>query len=130
MVSLKVKKPDDDHILIIFMQNGYYGALSKTSHPVLRYRDPIYRSVRELVMTYFHEYFFFSTGVKTLIGYTKPFNMKRFGSRWITAEEDLWDIAQKIYDIPVIPVVPNVNRRLIRGVPLFERKSLDVLEWD
>lgn len=129
IVSLKVKKPDDDHILIIFKQHGHYGALSKTSHPVLRYRDPIYRSIRELVMSYFHEYFLFANGKKTLVGYTNPINLKRFGTKWITAPEDLWDIAEQIYHLPVLPVVPEKNKKFIRIVPEFERKALDVLEW-
>lgn len=129
IVSLKVKKPDDDHILIIFKENGYYGALSKTNHPVLRYRDPIYRSIRELVMSYFHEYFLYANGKKTLVGYTKPINMKRFGTKWITEEEDVWDIAAKIYYAPISKVVPDKNKRRIRNATLFERKSLDVQEW-
>ncbi len=54
IVNLKVEEIDIDHIVTIFKQNGYYGAISKTNHVGLRYRDPIYRSVRELVMTYFH----------------------------------------------------------------------------
>lgn len=129
IVSLKVKKPDDDHILIIFKENGYYGALSKTNHPVLRYRDPIYRSIRELVMSYFHEYFLYTNGKKTLIGYTKPINMKRFGTKWIVGEEDVWDIAAKIYYAPITQVVPEKNKRRIRNATLFERSSLDVQEW-
>ncbi len=129
IVSLKVKKPDDDHIVILFKENGYYGALSKTNHPVLRYRDPVYRSVRELVMSYFHESFLYSTGEKTLVGYTKPINMKRFGMKWITAEEDLWDIAEKIYDTPVISIVPEKNKRHIRKAQPFDIQSLDVQEW-
>lgn len=129
IVNLKVKKPDDDHILIIFKENGYYGALSKTNHAVLRYRDPIYRSIRELVMSYFHEYFLYSNGKKTLIGYSKPINMKRFGTKWITGEEDVWDIAEKIYDAPITKVVPDKNKHLIRNATPFERKALDVQEW-
>lgn len=129
IISLKVKKPDDDHILIIFKENGYYGALSKTNHPVLRYRDPVYKSIRELVMSFFHEYFLYSSGEKTLVGYTKPINMKRFGTKWIMAEEDLWDIAEKIYDAPVLEVVPPKNKRFLRKATVFERKSLDVEEW-
>ena len=96
IVSLKVKKPDDDHIIVLFKENGYWGALSKTNHAVLRYRDPVYRSVRELVMSYFHEYFWYTNGKKMLLGYTKPINMKRFGTKWITGEEDLWGIAETI----------------------------------
>jgi len=128
IVSLKARKPDYDHIVILFMENGYYGALSKTGHPVLSYRDPVYRSVRELVMSYFHEYFLFKKGVKTLVGYSKPINMKRFGTKWIMSEEDLWDIATKIFYAPVTTVVPSKNKRFIRKVPRSERKALDVIK--
>lgn len=129
IVSLKVEKPDDDHIIVIFKENGYYGALSKTNHAVLRYRDPVYRSVRELVMSYFHEYFLYKNGKKTLVGYTKPINMKRFGTKWITAEEDLWDIAEIIYDTPVVPTVPMKNKKLIRTATMFERRVHNTPEW-
>lgn len=129
IVSLKVRKPDDDHIIIIFKENGLYGALSKTNHPVLRYRDPIYRSIREMVMTYFHEYFLYTNGEKTLLGYTKPINMKRFGTAWITSEENMWEVAEKIYNMPIVPIVPDENKKHIRDATAFERKSLNVQEW-
>ncbi len=127
IVSLKAKKPDDDHILILYKENGYYGAISKTGHPVLTFRDPVYRTVRELVMSYFHEYFHFKKGNKTLVGYTKPINMLRFGMKWITAEEDLWDIGEKIYKIPFITIVPKKNKRYIRTVSSLERRAYDIL---
>jgi hypothetical protein len=129
IVSLKVEKPDVDHIIVIFKQNGHYGALSKTNHSVLRYRDPVYRTVRELVMTYFHEYFLYTTGKKTLLGYTKPINMRRFGTKWITSEEDLWDIAETIYDTPIVSVVPKKNQRHLRNAQPFERTTIAVPEW-
>lgn len=129
IVSLKVQKSDIDHIITIFKENGYYGALSKTNHPVLRYRDPVYRSVRELVMSYFHEYFLYTNGKKTLLGYTKPINMKRYGLKWLSSADDLWDIAEAIYDTPIIEVIPPLNKKQIRNATVFERKSLDVQEW-
>lgn len=129
IVSLKVKKGDDDHIITLFKENGYYGALSKTNHPVLRYRDPVYRSVRELVMSYFHEYFLYTTGKKTLLGYTKPINLKRYGSAWITSKENVWDVGIHIYKTQVISIVPVQNKKLIRDATDFERTSLDVQEW-
>lgn len=129
IVSLKVSKPDVDHIIIIFKENGYFGALSKTNHPVLRYRDPVYRSIRELVMSYFHEYFLYSNGKKTLLGYTRPINLNRFGTKWLTAENDLWDIAEHIYDTPIISIVPKENVHSIRNATLFEQKTLKVQEW-
>jgi hypothetical protein len=120
IVSMKARKPDYDHILVIFKRNGFYGAMSKTNHPVLRYRDPVYRSIREL-----HEYYLFKKGNKTLLGYTRPINMKRFGTKWITVEEDLWDIAKTVYFMPIIPVVPQENKRYIRKATTFERNAFD-----
>ncbi len=129
LVSLKVKKPDDDHVIVLFKENGFYGALSKTNHPVLRYRDPVYKTVRELVMSYFHEYFLYTNGKKTLQGYTKPINLKRYGTKWITGEEDVWEIGNDIYNLPIITIVPDANKHLLRNATQFERTSLDVQEW-
>lgn len=129
IVNLKVEKEDYDHIITIFKRNGYYGAISKTNHLVLRYRDPVYRSIRELVMTFFHEYYLVKDGNKTLLGYSNPINLNRFGKKWITAEEDLWDIAEKIYDTPYISVIPKANQHLIRSAQLFERKVAGIPEW-
>ena len=129
IVNLKVEKKDYDHIITIFKRNGYYGAISKTNHAVLRYRDPVYRSIRELVMSYFHEYYLIKDGNKTLLGYSEPINLNRFGSKWITAEEDLWDIAEKIYDMEYISVVPKENTHLIRSAQPFERDVAGIPEW-
>ncbi len=126
IVSLKARKPDDDHIIVLFKHNGYFGALSKTNHPVLRYRDPVYRSVRELVMSYFHEYYLFKKGNKTLLGYTKPIDLRRFGTEWITSDEHQWKLAKIVYDTPIISVVPEKNRRYIRKATTFERKAFDI----
>ena len=129
IVNLKVSSDDYDHIITIFKRNGYYGAISKTNHAVLRYRDPVYRSVRELVMSYFHEYFLTENGKKTLKGYSDPINMNRFGKKWITSEEDLWDIAAKIFDAPINEVVPKANRKYIREAQVFEQKIGSIKEW-
>lgn len=129
IVNLKVEEIDIDHIVTIFKQNGYYGAISKTNHVGLRYRDPIYRSVRELVMTYFHEYNLTKNGRKTLLGYTKPINLNKFGTKWITAREDLWDIAERIYDTPYISIVPKVNRKYLYNAQPFERRVSTIAEW-
>jgi hypothetical protein len=74
-----VKPDDDDHIVALFIRNGFWGAVSKTNHGVLRYREPIYRSTRELAMSYFHEYFL-NSGKKTLREYSVPFNLSTFDS--------------------------------------------------
>jgi hypothetical protein len=86
--------PDDlDHVVALFRVQGCWGALSKTNHAVLRYREPVYRSVRELAMSYFHEYFLHS-GRKTMRDYSDPYDVVRHhGTAWLTAEDDVWDIA-------------------------------------
>lgn len=129
IVSLKVKQSDYDHIIVIYKENGYYGALSKTNHNVLRFRDPVYKNVRELVMSYFHEYFLPDTGEKTLLGYTKPINIKKFGTAWIVRTDDLWDIAEAIYDTPIIEIVPKQNKKNIRNAHEVEQEASKVAEW-
>lgn len=89
--------PDDlDHVVTLFRSGGRWGAISKTNHAVLRFREPLYRTVRELVMSYFHEYFL-DDGRKTMRDYSDPFDVgRRFGHAWLTTEEDLWHIAETL----------------------------------
>jgi hypothetical protein len=130
IMSLKVKKGDYDHAITLYKQNGYWGAISKTNHSVLRFRDPIYRNIRELALSYFHEYFLNKNGEKTLIGYSSPINLKKFGTKWITEEDDLWDIAEIIYDSPIIKIVPEKNKNLIKKATKNERAGANIKEWN
>lgn len=130
LVNLKVNTSKDvDHVITIYKEHGYYGAISKTNHSVLRFRDPVYKTIHELVMSYFHEYFLVTDGTKTLLGYSRPINVKKFGTAWITSSEDLWNIAEYIYDLPVIEIVPKVNKKLIKKAVLVERKGASIPEW-
>ncbi len=126
LLNLKVKKGDDDHVIALYKKNGYYGAISKTNHAVLRFRDPVYTSVRELAMSYFHEYFLVRDGTKTMQGYSKPINLKRFRTSWITEQEDLWNIAEYIYDSKHTLVVPKENKKYIRAATSLERKAAQI----
>src|ERR1700680_4050188 len=81
---------DDDHVLAIFRQRGCWGAIAKSNYSGLRYREPVYRSLRELAMSYFEHYYNLKRE-KTLRNYSRPVNMARFDAiEWMTAEEDLW----------------------------------------
>jgi len=91
ILHLKTIKGDLDHVIALFKEEGLWGSLSKTNHGVLRYREPVYQSVRELVMSYFHEYFL-DNGVKTLRQYSDPLNLSIFKNNWEVSEEDLWFI--------------------------------------
>jgi len=130
IMSLKVSRGDFDHIVALYKKNGHWGAISKTNHAVLRFRDPIYRTVRELALSYFHEYFLVTNGKKTMVGYSRPINMKRFGTKWVGSEEDLWDIGNAIFNMPHIAVVPKGNENHIRKAHAVERTAAGIKEWN
>ena len=129
VMSLKVKKGDYDHIVALYKYNGFWGAISKTNHSVLRYRDPIYKTIRELALSYFHEYFLTKNGEKTLLGYSNPINLNRFGKKWQTSDKDLWDIAETIYNTKHIPIIPKGNEKYIRKATRTERAGANIWEW-
>jgi hypothetical protein len=130
ILNLKVDRShDDDHIVVLFQEHGYWGALSKTNHAVLRYRDPVYKNIRELAMSYFNEYFLASDGKKTMRGFSRPINLRRFGTTWIAQESDLWNIAEHIYSSPHTNVIPNENRRFIRKAGEVEKRAAKISEW-
>lgn len=109
LVHLKAGKKDFDHVIAPFKIGGYYGALSKTNHAVLRYREPVYKSLRELVMSYFHEYFL-DSGEKTLREYSRPLNLNIFEKNWMTSEENLWGIDEELDKIKHYKTVPKFHR--------------------
>ena len=106
---------DDDHVLAIFRQRGCWGAIAKSNYAGLRFREPVYRSLRELAMSYF-EHYYNPDGEKTLRTYSRPVNLRRFDRiDWMTAEQDLWPISDYLFSIPhtrllTSSVVRNLNR--------------------
>lgn len=130
LLNLETLDIDDDHAIALFKENGHWGAISKTNHGVLRFRDPIYRTPRELAMSYFHEYFMANTGKKTLRGYSRPFSLKRFGTEWVTYEENLWDIAYALDGSTHLPIVPKGYEKHLRPSSSVERKAGSIAEWD
>jgi hypothetical protein len=96
---------DDDHVIAIFRTDGHWGALAKSNYTGLRYREPVYRTLRELAMSYFEHYYNLRRE-KTLRNYSRPVNLKRFDrTHWMTAEDDLWEIPDyltTIYHTPLL----------------------------
>lgn len=129
LLDLRSTKNDYDHVVALYKKNGYWGALSKTNYLALRFRDPIYRTVRELALSYFHEYTLVKTGEKTLLSYSRPFSLKSLGTAWITSEEDLWNIACALDDSQHFVLVPKKNRKFLRNTSRFERQVGDLTEW-
>ena len=90
---------DDDHVLALFKHKGHWGAVAKSNFVGLRFREPVYRTLRELVLSYFEQYYNVA-GEKTLRGYTLPLNLKTFDRfHWMTSDEPMEGIAQRLDEI-------------------------------
>lgn len=96
---------DDDHVIAVFRDDGFWGAVAKSNFTTLRFREPVYRSVRELIMSYF-DFYFNTNGEKSLRSYSIPFNLTCFNKRnWATTDEDLEYIGNKIETLHHFPVI-------------------------
>lgn len=110
---------DTDHVLAVYRRVGYWGALAKSDYSGLRSREPVYRSIRELVMSYF-EHYYNPAGEKTLRAYSRPVNLARFDRMdWMTAERDVWEIPNHLCEIPHIHLV---TQQMLRGVARMDRR--------
>jgi hypothetical protein len=129
VMDLKSGPEDDDHAVAVFLKNGFWGAISKTNHGVLRYREPVYQSIRELAMSYFHEYFL-QDGRKTLRSYSQPMDLSRFdGADWMTSEKSLEYISEALDRVRHFRVLRPSQIRGLRRADLIERKMGSIREW-
>lgn len=130
VLDLKVTDDDHDHVVAVFYQDGCIGAISKTNHGTLRYRDPVYKTIRELVMSYFHEYTI-PNGKKILRSYSRIVDLSRFDARgWMTDENDVFYIPEYIDGVRHYPVVSKKQIKTLRPADAMERKIGAVLEWE
>lgn len=129
VMDLRAAQEDLDHVIAIFREGVFWGAISKTNHGVLRYREPIYRTLRELALSYFHEYFL-DNGRKTLRSYSLPVDLSRFDSReWMIAEENLWYIPEAVDRARHFPIVMRAQIARLRRADPIERQIGRVTEW-
>lgn len=128
-LSARLGRGDVDHVVALYKRGGYYGAISKTNHATIRFRDPIYRTPRELALSYFHEWFLNETGEKTLECYSGPLDLRRFGTTWITAENDLHEIADALGSLTHYNLVPKGHWRYVRKADQMERAAGRLIEW-
>ena len=129
LIDLKTIKGDFEHVISPFESHGFWGALSKTNHAVLRYREPVYKTVRELVLSYFHEYFL-SDGRKTLRSYSQPLNLNQFGTTWPMREDDLWDIDAKLTSVRHYDIAPAAIIKNLRHAEPIEIEAGKIVEWN
>jgi hypothetical protein len=128
IMDLKSARNDVDHLVVLFRKDGHWGGITKTNHAVLRYREPVYRDLRELAMSFFHEYFLHD-GRKTLRSYSKPFDLRKWNREWITAERDLWDLQNDIDDSPHVPLITRKQIAGLRRADEIERTAGKIVEW-
>jgi hypothetical protein len=120
---------DFPHVVALFRRGGHWGAISKTNGAPLRYRDPIYRSLRELVMSYFHEYYN-KRGYKTLRSYSGAFDMRRIATEdWITSEKSCWAAHDRLADFRHYPLVSARQIRLLSRRDPFERRAAKLVQY-
>lgn len=129
LMDLQALPADQDHIVTLFRQRTLWGAISKTNHAILRWRDPIYRSWRELAMSYAHEYCL-PGGKKSLLAFSRPFSLTRYRpARWLTAEADLHWLMDALDESPHIPVAPAWAMKMRRRSSAIELRAQDVVDW-
>ncbi|BDC52501.1 hypothetical protein F183_A48160 [Bryobacterales bacterium F-183] len=104
---------DDDHVLAVYRVHGHWGSVAKSNYSGLRGREPVYRSLRELAISYFEHYYNIA-GEKTLRGYSRPVNLKRFDCiEWATADREVWEIPEYLCTISHSSIAPPaILRRL------------------
>lgn len=111
---------DDDHVLAVYRDDGLWGAVATSKFAGLRFRSPVYRTVRELVLSYFEDYYNWA-GERTLRAFSRPVSLARFDRvGWMTAEEDLWPVVEHLAAIRHIPLLP---RGADRGLTRLDRRS-------
>lgn len=128
LMDLKTTSDDVDHVVALFRRNGCWGAISKTNHAALRYRDPVYRTQRELAMSYFHEYFL-NDGEKTLRSFSEPFDLSRRGHEWITEENELYELVSEVDHSPHKDLLNKEQIASLINADKIERKAGIMTEW-
>jgi hypothetical protein len=114
-------RKDDDHVVGLYKVDGLWGTLSKSKYPGLGFREPIFRSMRELALSYFENYFSYE-GEKSLVGYTRPVDLRIFDRRrWVTDEKDVEYIADHLVKSRTVRLLSRTAERRLRPVtPLMK----------
>jgi hypothetical protein len=120
MVSL-MAEDDDHHVLSVYRGKHGWGCISKSNTALLKGRDPVYRDIRELVMSYF-EFYFNLNGVKSLYAYSDPFHLDRFGYDWRTGDENLLSMGHKMNDLKHYEII---DHKELKKLSKATKLSLD-----
>ena len=128
LMHLGATRSDFDHVIAPFREGKLWGALSKTNHAVLRYREPVYKNIRELAMSYFHEYFL-DNGQKTLRKYSGVLNLNTFERGWEVSYENLWGIDEELDKIKHHEILPPSAIKNLRKADRVEIRAGKIVEY-
>jgi hypothetical protein len=113
---------DDDHVIALYRERGLWGGIAKSNYAGLRFRAPVYRTLRELALSYF-EHYYNLRGERTLRAYSRPVNLARFDRRgWMTSEGDVWFVAEALVAAKHYDLIPH---RVARELPRLDRRSFE-----
>jgi len=111
---------DDDHVVALYQENGLWGGIAKSNYASLRFRAPVYRTLRELALSYFEHYYNLK-GERTLRAYSGKVNLSRFDhDHWMTREDEVWCVAEYLLEARHFPIAPE---KTIRRLPRLDRRS-------
>ncbi|MDE2337599.1 MAG: hypothetical protein KGL10_09835 [Alphaproteobacteria bacterium] len=121
-------KDDDDHVVALVRRGRYWGAISKSNHVWLRWRDPVYRSLRELAMSYLHGYVSPCNRL-SLRSYSRPFDLRKHDSaQWVTNEGSCWDIALELDQSRHYDLITPVQARHLRPHDKIQLRAGQIVE--
>jgi hypothetical protein len=129
LLHLDCSPSDYPHVVALFRRGRHWGAISKSNHAGLRYRDPVYRSLRELAMSYFHEYVD-HRGRKTLRSVSAAFDLRRIDpAEWITREASCWTLHDRLAAARHYPLASPAQVRALAPRDAFERRVDALVEF-
>lgn len=129
ILDIEATKKDFDHVVALFKVNNLWGSISKTNHAVLRYREPIFKTIRELALSFFHEYFT-DEGEKTMRSYSKPVNLSQFNNKnWMTSDSDVWFIPDYLITIPHKKILNKSQIKSLRKADKIEIEAGKLVEY-
>ncbi len=111
---------DDDHVIAVYREDGLWGAVAKSNTTSLRFRAPVYRSIRELALSYFPVYFNVD-GELSLQAYSRPFSLRRYGNKYLS-DPDVTYIATDLDQAVHFPIV---SRKRLKSLPRAPRYLID-----
>ena len=129
LVHLDCDLSDYPHVIAVFRRKGCWGAISKTNGTPLRYRDPVYRTLRELTMSYFHEYFN-KRYQKTLRSYSATFDLRKVDpALWVTNEKACDQIHDRLVKARHYTLISAAQQRLLAQRDAFERRASKLVQY-